>query len=343
MVIVALLALLAMGLIAAYFIRVDSTSGPPQPVYVEAPRGSSSWEIGERLTQAGLIRHPAQYVLARLAHGRGAQAGEYEFRRPATPLQIAEKLARGEIFRIELRVPEGSDLFDLAELVEESGFSPAREFLRVARSRKLINELAPGAPSLEGYLFPSTYRFARKTTPEQICRAMAREMRNVCEQLGAKDSMHRVLTLASLVEKEARLPEERGRIAGVFHNRLQKGMKLECDPTVIYASRLEGRWRGVIYRSDLDSRNAYNTYQHAGLPPGPIAGPGRAAIQAALRPEATDALFFVVLPGSGGAHTFSRDLNSHERAVAEYRNAEQKTKRAPQSPRVARGKSAPHR
>jgi UPF0755 protein len=313
--------------IAFYFIRMDASHGPAQPVYVEIPRGSSSWSIGERLTQAGLLRHPAQYVLARLLlRGPGSKAGEYEFRHGMTPAEIYGKISRGDVYLVELRIPEGSDLFDLAELVAAAGFASRAEFLQTARSPRLTAELAPGAPSLEGYLFPSTYRFPRKTSPERICRTLVRQFYAVWKDVAKGEPVHPALTLASLVEKEAKLPAERPMIAGVFRNRLRKGMKLQCDPTVVYAALLEGRWRGVIYKSDLAHANPYNTYRHSGLPPGPIANPGRAAIEAALRPAETDALFFVAAPGATGAHIFSRDLQSHEQAVVEYRRGEQKSR-----------------
>jgi UPF0755 protein len=338
MLVVALVLLGAAAAAAWYFMRIDRSHGPPQPVYVEIPRGSSSWQIGQRLTDAGLVRHPAQYLLARLARpGAGALAGEYEFRPGMTAQEIHRKLARGDIFQVELRVPEGSDVFDLAALVAEAGFATQQEFLRAARSPALAAELVPGAVSLEGFLFPSTYRFPRRTNAERICRTLVRQFQKEWAAAGGQGDPRRAITLASLVEKEARLPAERPRIAGVFANRLAQGMKLECDPTVVYAALLQGRWRGVIYRSDLANPHPYNTYQHAGLPPGPIANPGRASIEAALRPAATDALFFVAAPGGSGAHVFSRDLKSHEKAVAEYRRGEQKARTENQSAGVDRG------
>lgn len=332
--------LAAVAAIAYYLIRVDRTHGPPQPVYVNIPRGTSSWSIGEKLEAEGLIRHPAVYVAARFARrGAGAQAGEYEFKRPMTAWEIHAKLARGDIYLVELRIPEGSDIFDIAKLVDQAGFDTEKSFLDAAQSPKLVQDLAPRAPSLEGYLFPSTYRFPRKTRAPEICRTLVRQFRKVWSDFGGRGNVHHTTTLASLVEKEARLPEERPRIAGVFKNRLDKGMKLECDPTVVYAALLRGRWRGTIYRSDLDFDHPYNTYQRAGLPPGPIANPGRSSLEAALRPAETSDLFFVAAADGSGAHVFSPDLKSHERAVAEYRRGSQKAQPEKPSARVARGKS----
>jgi UPF0755 protein len=340
-----LLLLLFLGLIGAaaahYFVRMDSYAGFTAPVYVEIPRGTSTLRIGDLLAEAGVIRHAYLYPLARLTRpGAVSQAGEYEFSRPATPGQVFARIARGDIYTVELRVPEGSNIWDTAALVEQAGFGSAEEFLRVARSSALVREIVPGAPSLEGYLFPSTYRFPRKSRAEQVARTMTRQFRKVWEELGASAPIHETVTLASLVETEAKVPEDRGLIAGVYRNRLAKGMKLECDPTVIYAAIIAGKWRGTIHRSDLDRQSPYNTYRQSGLPPGPIANPGREALRAVLHPARTEALFFVVQPGGGGAHVFSKDLKAHQRAVDAYRRDEQKNTRKAAGSAVA-AKPAP--
>jgi UPF0755 protein len=186
----------------------------------------------------------------------------------------------------------------------------------------MIRDLDPRAPTLEGYLFPGTYRLSRHTTPQVLCRKMTARFREVWSGLHAGADPHQTVTLASLVEKEAKLPEERPRIAGVFENRLRIGMKLDCDPTTIYAAMLDSRYRGTIYRSDLESLNPYNTYQHAGLPPGPIANPGLASIQAVLHPENTSALYFVLKPDGSGGHEFSDTLATHAAAVTRYHRAQ---------------------
>ena len=191
----------------------------------------------------------------------------------------------------------------------------------------MIHDLAPSAPSLEGYLFPATYRFRRNVPLSDVCRAMTAQFRRVWRELDPPSGdPNASVTLASMVEKEAVLAEERPRIAGVYATRLRIGMKLDCDPTVVYASLVEGRWMGVIHRSELESKDRYNTYQHAGLPPGPIANPGRDALRAALHPLVTDELYFVATPGGGGAHTFSKDIDAHEKAVASYRRGQRKRK-----------------
>jgi UPF0755 protein len=177
----------------------------------------------------------------------------------------------------------------------------------------------PKAPTLEGYLFPNTYRLSRRTTPERLCQIMTAKWREEWQTLKTTEDVHGVMVLASLVEKEGKLAEERPLIAAVFHNRLRIGMKLDCDPTTIYAALLENRYTGVIHRSDLDSDHPYNTYRHAGLPPGPIANPGLASIRATLSPAVSDALYFVLRPGDSGAHAFSSNMADHTAAIAKYR------------------------
>jgi UPF0755 protein len=200
------------------------------------------------------------------------------------------------------------------------GLMKAAEFLKATRDPQLIHDLAPKAPSLEGFLFPSTYRITRRTTARQIAKEMIGEFRRVWDQLAPQNNeVNRIVTLASLIEKETAVPEERRSVSAVYTNRLQIGMRLDCDPTVIYAALLEGRWDGVINQSDLQSPNPYNTYRNAGLPPGPIANPGKESLQAALQPAMEPYLFFVAKPDGSGAHVFSTTLDDHNLAVREYR------------------------
>lgn len=296
---------------AHYLVRMDSYRGFEEPVFVDIPRGTSTLRIGALLADAGVLRHALLFPLARLTKPGGKPlAGEYRFERAATPAEVFSRLAKGDVFLVELRVPEGSDAFDIAELAEKAGLGKAGAFLRVALKH-------------EGYLFPSTYRFRRNTKPEAVCQTMRAQFDKVWEELGGASSQRAaVVTLASLVETEAVLEEERARIAGVYRNRLAKGMRLECDPTVKYAAKRDGQWKGVIYKTDLESANRYNTYRHEGLPPGPVANPGAASLKAALRPEATDALYFVAKPDGSGGHIFSRDYAAHQKAVAEYRRGQ---------------------
>lgn len=294
-------------------------------VFVDIPRGTSSDGIAALLADAGVVRTRYDFLLARLAErGRVLQAGEYRFNHPASPVEVFDRIARGDIFAFELLVPEGKNMFDIAAAVEQLGLFPAAKFLEAARNPALIHDLDPQAPSLEGYLFPNSYKLSRHTTPDRLCRIMTGKFREVWKGLKTGADVHRAVTLASLVEKEGKHAEERPLIAAVFQNRLRIGMKLDCDPTTIYAALLANRYTGVIHRSDLDSENAYNTYRHPGLPPGPIANPGQASLEAALHPADSGALYFVLRPGGSGAHQFSNNIAEHEAATAKYRHSQQR-------------------
>lgn len=293
--------------------------------FVEIPRGTSADGIGRLLAGAGVVRSRYDFLLARITErGRVLQAGEYRFTHPASPIEVLDRIARGDIYAIELVVPEGRNMFDIAALVEQRGLFSSAEFLKAARDPSMIRDLDPQAPTLEGYLFPNTYKLGRKTTPERLCRTMTGKFREVWESLNTDADAHRTVTLASLVEKEGKIAAERPQIAAVFANRLRIGMKLDCDPTTIYAALLAGAYTGVIHRSDLDRDDPYNTYKHAGLPPGPIANPGRASIEAALKPAESDALYFVARPDGSGAHHFSSTIAEHNEATAKYRRSQQR-------------------
>jgi UPF0755 protein len=321
---------------AHYFVRLDRYRGFDSPVYADIPRGSSTVQIGRMLAEAGVVRTPLVFILARLVRPRAVlQAGEYRFAEAATPAAVHARIARGDVVLVDFLVPEGSDIFDIAQLAERAGFGPAEEFLRVARAPDLILDLDPEARSLEGYLFPSTYRFPRRTTAEDICRAMTREFRRVWGTLETPAPPREIVILASLVEAEAVVDEERARIAGVYANRLGEGMKLDCDPTVKYAARLANQWKGSIHKRDLERRHPYNTYLRPGLPPGPVANPGLKSLRAALEPARDGALYFVARPGGGGGHVFSRRYADHQRAVSSYRRGEAAARKKAGPGRVA--------
>ncbi len=316
-----LLAVLAAGGLA--ILLATPYAGFGEEVFVDIPKGTGTLGMGVKLEQAGVVRSQWLFVAARaLRPGAKLKAGEYQFNRAVTPWQAMDKIARGDVFVFTLVIPEGHNMFDIADHLAASHIMSRDAFLEAARDPGLIRDLAPQAPSLEGYLFPDTYKFQRKTTAQQLTKILTDRFRKAWDQAGAPQvSVHDSVTLASLVEKEARVPEERPLVASVYANRLRIGMPLQCDPTTIYAARLEDRWRGTIYRSDLDNRNPYNTYQNAGLPPGPIANPGLEAIKAALKPAETPYLYFVAKADGTGAHNFSEALADHSRAVAQYRRA----------------------
>jgi UPF0755 protein len=323
-VLIAVVLLIALSGIAAVsavaYLSHESYRAFENETFVTVPRGTGTAEIGRTLAQAGVIRYPWEIWIQRLRQPSAKiQAGEYRFDKSATPGEVYARLARGDIFYFEFTVPEGSNIFDIAASLEQQGIMPALDFQNAASDPTSIQDLAPNAPSLEGFLFPSTYRITHSTTAADLCKQMTDTFRRQWRRAGgASADVQQTVTLASLVEKETGVAQERPLVAGVFANRLRIGMRLECDPTTIYAALLDNRYSGVIHKSDLASQNPYNTYQHAGLPPGPIANPGLDSIQAALHPTETNYLFFVAKP-EGGGHNFSTDLHAHNAATKAYR------------------------
>jgi UPF0755 protein len=314
------LALLVCGAAYVGIAFIAPYDGFGQETFVDLPKGTGTEQMAALLEDAGVIRHSWAFWMARaIRRNTTLQAGEYRFTKPASVLEVFERIARGDIFYYELTVPEGKNMFDIAAAAERLGLFPAEQFLQAARNPVLIRDLDPEAPTLEGYLFPNTYRLSRHTTPDHLCRLMTSKFREVWQGLQTDAPIHRTVTLASLVEKEGKLADERPVIASVFLRRLAIGMKLDCDPTTIYAALLRGSYHGVIHRSDLENRDPYNTYQHAGLPPGPIANPGEASLRAVLHPAGADYLYFVLRPDGSGGHSFSSTLVAQEAAVARYR------------------------
>ena len=320
-----LFALLAVTFVAAVYVFFSLWApyqGFHDSVIVDLPRGTSTARMGEILEEKGVLSHSWLFLAARaMQRGRRLQAGQYQFTKPDSAMDVFGRIARGDIYYKELLIPEGFNMFDIADAVSKLGFPlSADDFLAAARDPSLIRDLDPQAQSLEGYLFPNKYRVTLGTTAHDLTRAMTSEFRAKWKTVstGASLSVHDAVTLASLVEREARLPQERPVVSSVFHNRLRIGMKLDCDPTTVYAALLENRYRGTIYRSDLDNPNPYNTYQHAGLPPGPIANPGISSIRAALEPQNTPYLYFVAKADGSGGHNFSDSLAQHYAAVSLY-------------------------
>ena len=298
-------------------------AGAPE-AFVDIPRGASSAAIATMLTDAGILRHRLPFILhlRQTGAGRRLQAGEYRFDSPATPIEIADKLIRGDVFFLSITIPEGMTARETIAWIARSGLGDLGEMENALRRTDWIQELDSQARDLEGYLFPETYRFSRHVTSEHILRAMVERFREVLGKLVAElpltqgGSVSSIVTLASMVEKETNLEAERGLVASVLTNRLEKGMPLACDPTLIYALKLAGKYNGNLRKGDLAMDSPYNTYIHPGLPPGPIANPGAESLRAALAPPRTDYLFFV--SRNDGTHEFSRDFESHSRAVAQY-------------------------
>ncbi|MDE3161791.1 MAG: endolytic transglycosylase MltG [Acidobacteriota bacterium] len=321
---VLLLALLGVGAWMAW--SVLTPYGPQAELFVEIAPGSSVLRIGQQLETAGVVRSQVAFDLLRWIRRGRLLAGEYRFDHPATALEVYERIARGDVYTKSVTVPEGATVFDIAARLEQAGFGPKEQFLEAqAGETRLVADLDPQARSLEGYLFPDTYRFPRKATAEQICAAMVRRFRQEAARVGLKEHVHDVVTMASLVERETAVDGERPLVASVFANRLAHHMPLMTDPSVIYGLELDGQWRGAIYASDLKRDTPYNTYVHAGLPPGPIANPGLRSLRAAMDPAQTDYLYFVAAGDDPQGHSaFSSTLEQHARDVAAYRTAMRK-------------------
>jgi UPF0755 protein len=313
-------------------------------VYVDIPHGASRRTIAGLLASQGVVRN--RWVFEALTRRRSRstlQAGEYFFDHPVTAFEVFDTLAEGRVYVRELVIPEGYSMFDIADLVAREGFTSRDDFLAAARDPAAVRDLAPDARSLEGFLFPATYGFPRHPTGQEMVEAMVKRFRQEWAAISAQPSdppersLERTLTLASLVERETPKPDERPLVAGVFANRLRQAMPLQCDPTVVYALELAGQYSGTLEASEIPFDSPYNTYRHAGLPPGPIANPGEASLRAALSPAKTDYLYFVA--DTEGGHFFSKTLAEHTRNVAKYRLRLAAERKAAQSLNV--GQPAP--
>jgi UPF0755 protein len=299
---------------------------------VEIKKGWTSSAIMRHLRREGVLRDDVFPLLfVKGAHrGDSMKAGVYQFDRPLSPVEVIDKLVRGDVILRTVTVREGLDRFAIAELMVAEGFGTVARWKEITSDPELIRDLDPEADSLEGYLFPDTYKLAPGSTPEAIVKTMVENFRkNFGEELAFIATgldVHRTVTLASIVETEARLPEERPMIASVYLNRIEKRMPLQADPTVIYAMKLRGTWNGNIRKSDLALASPYNTYRSRGFPPGPIANPGRASLRAAASPARTDYLYFV--SRNDGSHAFARNLEEHNRNVEEHQRRYFRNKRA---------------
>lgn len=322
----ALLLLTALGLRVWWRAETESPLGGPVAEIRVAP-GTSTQAIAEQLAAAGVLKRSWTFMLLVRVRGDGAKlkAGRYRFDGPYSVLDVEQKLVQGDVERREVTFPEGRNIFEMAELVAKVGLR-AENFLAAAKDPALIHDLDPDATSLEGYLFPETYELNDPVSESALVAEMVEHSKSVFSELGLATSgraingqtlsLRQIVTLASIVELETAAPVERPRIAGVFLNRLGIGMRLQTDPTVIYAMKLAGTYAGNIRKADLSGDSPYNTYRFAGLPPGPIGSPGRSALQAVLEPAPTEDLYFV--SRNDGTHVFSKTLGDHERAVDEF-------------------------
>lgn len=323
----AVLLLLILLAAAGYAAWIGFTPyGPDKETFVEILPGSSSMRIGRQLKEAGVIRSQYAFDAMRWWHRGTLKAGTYRFDHPAPVMEVYDQIRRGETYAIEVTIPEGSNIFDIGARLEQAGFGPKSQFVSLARQQaSLVADIDPDAKTLEGYLFPDTYRLGPKLKMPEIAATMVKRFRQAAAQIGLNRDFHRTVTLASLVERETAVEGERPLVASVFVNRLQKDMPLMTDPSVIYGLQTQNAWRGTIYASDLQRDTPYNTYMHAGLPPGPIANPGVKALKAAMQPADTEYLYFVAAgQDPRGKSLFAATLEEHNRNVAEYRDAMKK-------------------
>jgi UPF0755 protein len=238
--------------------------------------------------------------------------------------EVYARLEKGDVYTRTLTIPEGANMFDIAQRIEAAQLGNKEAFLNAVRKdAELISDLDPGAQSVEGYLFPDTYHFQRQTAPEQMIAVMVKRFRQAAAEIDLTQNYHAIVTMASLVERETPIGSERPVVASVFSNRIAKGMPLMTDPSVIYADLLEGRYKGTIYHSDLDGDSPYNTYKHTGLPPGPICNPGIESLRAAMAPAQTQYLYFVAASADpSGRSRFAKTLEEHQQNVLAYRRAQ---------------------
>lgn len=292
--------------------------------FVEIPAGASTREIGRRLVAAGVVEDEDLFRASLWWSGRARElkAGEYRFDRALSPLEVVDVVSRGEVYSRRVTFPEGLTILEMARIYEARGLGTAASFIDAAKNVSLIAELDPVARDLEGYLFPETYALPRATPASRLIAMMVERfkvsfpeaLRDQAAEQGF--TVREMVTLASLVEKETGKAEERSIVAAVYRNRLRIRMGLQADPTVVYALQKAGRYDGNIRRDDLAFDSPYNTYKYAGLPPGPIASPGKAALEASLAPADVEYLYFV--SRNDGSHVFSTTLTEHNRNVRRF-------------------------
>lgn len=322
-----LVLLLAAG-VAAYFganrIYERYKGYDAAEVFVDVPPGAGPVTIGQRLVEAGVVRDDLTFrgALWLSGHARDLKAGEYRFADPMTPLEVIDKISRGDVYRRSITFREGLTIPEMAAVFEQSGFGSAEDFVKAASDPSPIKDLDPQATDLEGYLFPETYALPRDTPAAVLVaqmvslfeKAFTPDVREAVKTRGL--TVREAVTVASLVEKETAVDGERPIVAAVYLNRHRIGMPMQADPTVIYALQRAGRYDGNIRRADLQFDSPYNTYRYPGLPPGPIAAPGRAALEAVAKPADVDYLYFV--SRNDGSHVFARTLEEHNRNVREW-------------------------
>lgn len=292
--------------------------------YVEIPRRAKIGQIADLLVNAGILRHRLPFILyVRYTNlGRRIQAGEYRFAETATPKQVAQRLAKGDVSFRSITIPEGLTAQEIIELLVRNELGDPETMERLLLRTDWIRDIDPKARNLEGYLFPETYRFGRKVDAETVIKTMVQQFRKRIARIMAIYpprsgwTTPRIVILASMIEKEAKRMEEGPLVASVLINRLEKGMPLGCDATLIYGMKVAGTYKGKLGKADLAMESPYNSYIHADLPPGPISNPGENSLRAALDPAHTE--YFYYVSRNDGTHQFSKDLASHQNAVNRF-------------------------
>ncbi len=314
----------ALGGIVFYIWCITPCSSAVLPVTFIIPDGSTLSRTVGILNREKLISSPRGFtILAKIKNaGHRIKSGEYRISQPPTPAALLEKLIHGKVLTHPVTIPEGSTIYDIARILEEAGFGRAEQFADRAADPDAVSPDFCSSETLEGYLFPDTYRFSKGVPPAAILRKMVARFKEVYAAEKAMAhiqglSRKEIITVASMVEKETAHPDERSVIAAVFLNRLEKGMRMECDPTVIYGlQRIDPAFEGRLRKRHLEKKTPYNTYRISGLPPGPICNPGRASIRAVLNPADADYLYFV--SRNDGTHKFSRTFTEHLHAVNRF-------------------------
>jgi UPF0755 protein len=339
-----LFALLALGGFLAWALWLPLA--PAGQEFVLLHPGYSTRRIATELKSAGVIRNADAFILWHyLHHRRSLKAGEYRFEKDANALEVHSRLVRGDVYVHTVVIPEGFNIFDIAQAIQDAGLGSKQDFLKLATSdTALIADLAPDARSLEGYLFPNTYEFTRAQTLAEMIAMMVKQFRQVAREIGlsalppggsvtaggsmtngspanpaSSNDIQKMVTMASIIERETGNAEERPQVASVYYNRLAKKIALGADPCVIYAELLQGAYAGALHHADMQFPSAYNTYTHLGLPPGPIGNPGKTALEAAMHPATTNYYYFVA--DGNGHHRFASTLEEHNRNVVAYRKA----------------------
>jgi UPF0755 protein len=324
---VVVLLLAAAGIAAWFWIGLDRPyrAFPAEGVFVDLPHGASGRTVARLLKQNGVIRSAFVFgIYARRHPTRRLQAGEYFFDHPITGHDVFWQIADGHIYEQPFTVREGETIFDIGRDLEAGKFMTANEFLKAAQNPELIHDMAPNAKTLEGFLYPATYNLPRHPVAIELTAEMVKKFKEEWNRIASTAEIApgsglagQVVTLASLVERETPKPDERPLVAGVFENRLSKNMRLQCDPTVIYALEQIGQYKGTLTGEDLHFDSPYNTYEHGGLPPGPIGNPGETSLRAAMTPAKTNFLYFVA--NTQGGHFFAATLAEHNQNVTKYR------------------------